>query len=89
MILTDESQMPFGKYKDVEMQNVPAGYLLDFLIVGFAGRAKVGEREAITAYIESNSEVINKMYILEQEQHQEEQPEDMDVDIDFDIFEQE
>lgn len=28
MTLTDESPMPFGRYKDVKMQDVPAEHLL-------------------------------------------------------------
>lgn len=28
MILTDESPMPFGKYQDRKMANVPADYLI-------------------------------------------------------------
>jgi uncharacterized protein (DUF3820 family) len=51
--LNDKSPMPFGKYANVEMANVPADYLL-WLYKNGKGGADV------TEYIEDNLEVLKQ-----------------------------
>lgn len=61
MKLTDESIMPFGKYKDEKMANVPASYLLwlydEYTLpnprFGFINRD-------VLAYIEENLDVLKE-----------------------------
>ena len=51
--LTDESPMPFGKYKGDQMINVPPKYLLWLYEEGCSD-------EAVTGYIDENLDVIEK-----------------------------
>ena len=51
MILTDESAMPFGKFKGCKMANVPASYLL-----WLYNNNKCNY--AVKTYIESNIDVL-------------------------------
>ena len=57
--LTDESKMPFGKYKGKMMQDVPASYL-DW----FAGECKSKEASneslMVLDYIQRNRNAINE-----------------------------
>lgn len=58
--LTDESNMPFGKYKDKTMEEVPASYLL-WLGSEMAKKDSMNQKEkAVFAYIEENYDVLQK-----------------------------
>lgn len=50
--ITDASKMPFGKYKDYPMVNVPADYLLYLHDMNRAGR--------VADYITANLDVLIK-----------------------------
>lgn len=52
-MLTDESRMPFGKYKGEKMANVPAEYLM-WLYENQTGEGKSDLKD----YIEDNLDVI-------------------------------
>lgn len=58
--MNDESKMPFGKYKDTKLIEVPASYLLwlyeqdDFKI------AVTGPKGDLRRYIEENMDVLKK-----------------------------
>ena len=49
--LTDESPMPFGKYKDMEMEDVPASYLIWLLENNKCSKP-------VKEYIEENLETL-------------------------------
>ena len=53
MILTDESLMPFGKYKGTKMANVPASYLLWL-------NTQPALSQSVREYIQDNLEVLQK-----------------------------
>ena len=60
--LTDESVMPFGKYKKTETQmaNVPASYLM-WLWEQYRGKKPFGEKaKAVQAYILDNLDGLKK-----------------------------
>ena len=88
MIMTDNSRMPFGKYKGVEMKEVPAEYLLELLRTGYKGKVKPHVVSSVLSYIKG-------MYdVLEAEIEQtipipdvfEDELIEVDNSIDFDIF---
>lgn len=61
-MLTDDSKMPFGKYKDTQMKNVPASYLLwleDKINTTFSKNRSLTEKELLK-YIEENKQVLIK-----------------------------
>lgn len=58
MALTDESLMPFGKYKGEKMANVPASYLL-WIYDEWVSRRFAFENREVKAYIEENLNVLN------------------------------
>ena len=51
MTLTDQSPMPFGKHKGVEMENVPCSYLIWL----YENDLKDGD---VKDYIEDNMDVL-------------------------------
>jgi uncharacterized protein (DUF3820 family) len=60
MTLTDESPMPFGKYKGTEMVNVPASYLI-WLYDQRPGMKPWGEEaEAVRNYTIENYDALKK-----------------------------
>jgi len=60
MELTDESLMPFGKYKGEKIANVPATYL-DWLYGEMVERGyNSSSARDVKIYIDKNREVINK-----------------------------
>jgi hypothetical protein len=61
-VLTDNDPMPFGKYKDTALINVPAWYLLwlyDDMIRVAPNKRSLAQKYLI-AYIEDNKEVLEK-----------------------------
>ena len=61
MVLTDESIMPFGKYKGKEMANVPASYLLWIYDEWTLPNPRFGfVHQEVKAYIEENLDVLRK-----------------------------
>lgn len=59
MKLVDESLMPFGKYKDEKMANVPASYLLWLYDEWTLPNPRFGfVHEDVKLYIEENLDVI-------------------------------
>jgi len=60
MTLTDESPMPFGKYKGTEMANVPADYLM-WLYNQRPGMKPFGrEAQAVRDYTMENMDALKK-----------------------------
>ncbi len=59
MKLTDESKMPFGKYKDEKMINVPASYLMWLYDTGKCN-------SDVKEYIKDNLDVIKKQSGIKQ-----------------------
>lgn len=61
MVLTDDSKMPFGKYQDKPMEEVPDFYLL-WLWEKNEGRRKVlgRENQAVMNYIRENIDAIKQ-----------------------------
>jgi uncharacterized protein (DUF3820 family) len=58
--LTDTSLMPFGKFKGLQMQDVPAKYLL-WLGKGLIQEGGIrGGKKAVLNYIEDNMDVLDK-----------------------------
>lgn len=51
--MTDESVMPFGKYKGMYLIEVPANWLL-----WYYENAEFGRDEALIAYIEDNMQAL-------------------------------
>ncbi len=61
MKLTDESTMPFGKYKGEKMANVPASYLIWIYDEWTAPSPRFGfQNKEVKAYIEENLDVIQQ-----------------------------
>lgn len=56
MPLTDNDPMPFGKFKNEAMKNVPASYL-DWV----SGQSWISDWPAVAAYIEANRKDIDKV----------------------------
>lgn len=59
--LTDLSPMPWGKFKDVPMQDVPANYLHHFWTAGDPPLSQ-DKRSPVAAYIRRNLEVLKQEY---------------------------
>lgn len=61
MELTDDSIMPFGKYKGEKMANVPASYLLWIYDEWTLPNPRFGfVNQEVKAYIEDNLDVLRK-----------------------------
>jgi uncharacterized protein (DUF3820 family) len=92
MIMTDNSRMPFGKYKGVPMEDVEAAYLLRILNEGFNGKAKKEHITAVQKYAYDNQETlkeeVKQFTSMPMPEVLEEDLIDVDNSIDFDIFEQ-
>jgi len=56
-MLTDDSQMPFGKHKGVRMQDVPARYL-DWFLGECDPEEASDDALAVLSYIQRNLNVI-------------------------------
>ncbi len=59
--LTDQSPMPFGKYKGVVMENVPASYLL-WLHDEIRNQTMYegSDKQRVAAYVANNMDVLYK-----------------------------
>jgi uncharacterized protein (DUF3820 family) len=90
--MTDNSRMPFGKYKGVPMEDVEAAYLLRILNEGFNGKAKKEHITAVQKYAYDNQETlkeeVKQFTSMPMPEVLEEDLIDVDNSIDFDIFEQ-
>lgn len=58
-MLTDNSLMPFGKYKDFKMANVPAKYLL-FLYNQNIGKKVWGGMSDVMVYVNDNMDALKQ-----------------------------
>jgi uncharacterized protein (DUF3820 family) len=59
MALTDNDPMPFGKYKNEKMANVPASYLLWIYDEWTLPNPRFGfQNKEVKAYIEENLDVL-------------------------------
>lgn len=91
--LTDDSLMPFGKYKGIPMADVPADYLLKLREQGFKRFHVPKELTLVLNYIEENFEVLlqeaESMTIIFLPENELEQyfQEDSDCSIDVDLDE--
>ena len=79
MKLTDESLLPFGKYKGTPMEQVPAKYLLDLKGFDYKTEKKEDKIKLVDDYIESILPILQKEVGIISE---------TDNDIDFDIYNQ-
>lgn len=61
-MLTDESKMPFGKFKDTRMDQVPASYLLwlEGNISETFHKNRTLTQKELLKYIEENKQVLIK-----------------------------
>jgi uncharacterized protein (DUF3820 family) len=91
MIMTDNSRMPFGKYKGVEMKEVPAEYLLELLRTGYKGKVKPHVVSSVLSYIKGMYDVleVESSQFFPIPEVNEDDLIEVDNSIDFDIFEQE
>jgi hypothetical protein len=60
MKLNDTSPMPFGKHQGVEMENVPAHYLIWLHSELQEKIHMTDEQLAVKAYVDDNAEVLEK-----------------------------
>jgi hypothetical protein len=83
MKLTDNSPMPFGKYKGIPMRDVEAAYLLELKERDYRCKCKPEHHSAVLRYIEENEQVL-----LTQQSFPMEEPEwdEIDESIDYDMF---
>lgn len=91
MTITDTTVMPFGKYKGVEMKEIPAEYLLKLQQTGYHGKVKPHVLSAVMTYIAKMQDILEAE--IEQTIPIPEVLEDdlieVDNSIDYDIFGQE
>lgn len=90
MEITDTTPMPFGKYKGMKMQEIPAEYLVELLITGYCGKGvKKHIISAVMEYIREKRDILEQeMELIPMPVVDEDDLIDVDNSIDFDIFEE-
>lgn len=83
--------MPFGKYKGMKMQVIPAEYLIELLVTGYCGsRVKKHIISGVMEYIREKRQILEQeMELVPMPVVDEDDLIDVDNSIDFDIFEEE